>query len=411
MNSVFNENKSQSTIMASKSESMPSSKEELVAYASFDDMELPEKLMRGVYAYGFEQPSKIQQLAIVPMKRHNDIIAQSQSGTGKTGSFAIGSLACIDTTICMPQILVLSPTRELAQQTFNVFGSVSQYMGVKSLLATGGNHVRSDMKTIHEGVHYVVGTPGRIYDLLKKEELDIREIRYIILDEADQLLEDLFAEQIRYILKFNFPEQTRMALFSATLSPNVIELAEKFLIDPVRILINKEDVSLAGIKQYYVQLEREEWKYDVLMDLYQRLNINQAIIYVNTRKAAEMLSMRLRDNGYTIECIHGEMEIFERKKRMSDFRSGNARILISTDLLARGIDVQQVSLIVNYDMPYQHENYIHRIGRCGRYGRRGLAINLVSRSSEIAMKEEIEQYYSIKIEELPENIEGLNSFM
>lgn len=389
----------------------PSTRGEVIEYSTFDDMQLPEKLLRGIYAYGFEHPSKIQKLAIVPMRNHNDIIAQSQSGTGKTGSFAIGSLSCVDSSISSPQILVISPTRELAHQTHSVFGALSNFMGLKSLLATGGNHVRADIKTLHEGVHYVVGTPGRVYDLLKKGELSIHEIKYIILDEADQLLEDLFAEQIRYILKFNFPSETRMALFSATLSPNVVELSEKILIDPVRILINKDEVSLAGIKQFYVQLEREEWKYDVLMDLYQRLSINQAIIYVNTRKTAEILCSRLKENGYTIEYIHGEMDVHERKKKMQDFRAGSARILISTDLLARGIDVQQVSLIVNYDMPYQHENYIHRIGRCGRYGRRGLAINLLAKGSDVGMKEEIEKYYSIKIDELTDNIEGLSKFM
>lgn len=379
---------------------------EVTNYESFDDMHLSDNLYRGIYAYGFEKPSKIQQTAIIPMKEGRDIIAQSQSGTGKTGAFVIGSLSRVDEKINAPQVIVLSPTRELAQQTCSVVTAIGQYMNIKTLSATGGNQVRADIQALKNGAQYIVGTPGRVYDLIRRGMLCLDNIRYVILDEADQLLEDLFQEQLKFILKFNFPNSARLALFSATMSPAVIDVAETFLDKPVKILIPAENVTLDGISQYCVYLDKEEWKYDVLMDLYQHFSINQAIIYVNTRHNAEWLANRMKESSFTIECIHGEMDVNERRKRMDDFRRGSARVLISTDLLARGIDVQQISIVVNFEMPYQHENYIHRIGRSGRYGRKGLAINLISQN-EMKIKSEIEKYYSTRIEELPSRVEDL----
>ena len=409
MNNQLNENKFEDEIMDNSTQlkSTMDKHTGLPVYESFDTMQLNDNLCRGIYAYGFEKPSKIQQVAIMPMKGHNDIIAQSQSGTGKTGAFVIGALTCVDVSIMAPQVIVLCPTRELAQQTGAVTTSIGHYLKINVLVATGGNQVRADTQALKSGAQFIVGTPGRIYDLIRRGFLNLDNIQYIILDEADQLLEDLFAEQIKFILKFKFPETARMALFSATMPPAVIEVADTFLSDPVRVLIPTEEITLEGIKQFCVLLEREEWKYEVLMDLYQRLSINQAIIYVNTRHNAEWLAKRMRDSSFTIECIHGEMEVDERKRRMDDFRKGASRILISTDLLARGIDIQQISIVINYEMPHQHENYIHRIGRSGRYGRRGIAINLISQN-EMRLKSEIEKYYSTVINDLPSDIETLS---
>jgi translation initiation factor 4A len=232
-------------------------------------------------------------------------------------------------------------------------------------------------------------------------------MKYIILDEADQMLEDLFEEQIKCILSFKFPSTTRIALFSATISSEVIEISDKFLDNPIRILLPADQVTLSGIKQYYVNVEREDWKFEVLTDIYQHLAINQALIYVNKRQKAEWLAKQLSAQGFTLEYIHGEMEVSERKKRMEDFRSGAVRVLISTDLLARGIDVQQVSLVVNYELPIQRENYVHRIGRSGRYGKKGVAINLVC-GEEVNTMKEIEKHYSTVINELPEDLSVLN---
>ncbi len=381
--------------------------DELRMYGSFDEMGLSDELTRGIYAYGFENPSKIQQIAIVPMSKHIDILAQSQSGTGKTGAFTIGSLSVVDTSIKFPQVLVICPTRELSQQTERVARALGNYMGLKVLSATGGNQLRSDITALKAGAQFIVGTPGRIFDLIRRGDLSIEHVKYVILDEADQMLEDLFAEQIKAILDNKFPSTTRLALFSATMPQNVLEVAENYLNNPVRILLPPDEVTLDGIKQYYVGLEREEWKLPVLLDLYQQIAVNQALIYVNKRQKAEWLAKQLSAQGFTLEYIHGEMEVGERKKRMEDFRSGQVRVLISTDLLARGIDVQQVSLVVNYELPVQRENYVHRIGRSGRYGKKGVAINLVY-GDELNTLKEIENHYSTTIQELPEDLGSLS---
>ena len=376
-------------------------------YETFDEMNLSDPLTRGIYTYGFELPSKIQQLAIVPMSQQTDILAQSQSGTGKTGAFTIGALSTVDSTLKAPQVLVICPTRELSQQTERVAQAIGSYMNLKVLSATGGNQIRADVTALKGGAQFIVGTPGRIFDLICRGELNVENIRYVILDEADQLLEDLFADQINSILNSKFPSMTRLALFSATMPKNVLEVAENYLSNPVRILLPPDEVTLEGIKQYYVQLEREDWKLPVLLDLYQQITVNQALIYVNKRQKAEWLAKQLSSHGFTLEFIHGEMEVAERKKRMEDFRSGMTRVLISTDLLARGIDVQQVSLVINYEMPIQRENYVHRIGRSGRYGKKGSAINLIC-GDEINAVKEIESHYSTTIMELPEDLSALS---
>ena len=378
----------------------------LTAYDSFDDMGLSEDLARGIYSFGFERPSKIQTFAIVPMREHRDILAQSQSGTGKTGAFVIGSLSCVDKSLQAPQVLVLSPTRELAQQTEKVAHTLGHYMGLKTLCATGGNQLRADSQAFRDGAQFIVGTPGRVYDLIRRGDFSIENIRVVILDEADQMLEDLFAEQVKCILDFKFPSTTQLALFSATMPTDVLELAEKFLSNPVRILLPPDEVTLKGILQFHVPLEREDWKFDVLLDLYQHLKINQAFIYVNKRQKAEMLAKRMTEAGFTLECIHGDMNVADRKKRMEDFRSGTVRVLISTDLLARGIDVQQVSVVINYELPSNRENYIHRIGRSGRFARKGLAINLVT-MDELPLLQDIEMFYSTTIPVLPENMASI----
>jgi len=320
--------------------SEPIQDDALKMYDSFDDMSLDDNLLRGIYSYGFESPSKIQQLAIVPMSKHTDILAQAQSGTGKTGAFTIGSLSVVDPTIKAPQVIVICPTRELSQQTQRVAQSLGEHMGLKTLSATGGNQLRGDINTLKSGAQFIVGTPGRIYDLIRRGDLTLDHIRYVILDEADQMLEDLFAEQIKTILSNRFPNSTRLALFSATMPPNVLEIAETYLSNPIRILLPPDEVTLDGIKQFYVNLEREDWKLPVLLDLYQQITVNQCLIYVNKRQKAEWLAKQLATQGFTLEYIHGEMEVAERKKRMDDFRMGSVRVLISTDLLARGIDVQ-----------------------------------------------------------------------
>jgi translation initiation factor 4A len=373
------------------------------AYTSFDEMGLPDNLLRGIYGYGFEKPSQIQEKAIVPIKDGIDILAQAQSGTGKTGTFTIGSLCRVDPSLKRVQVLVLVPVRELAQQIEKVVKAISSHMGISVYSATGGTPLREDIRALEKGCQYLIGTPGRIYDLINRNVLARDQVRVLIMDEADQMLEDRFKEQVRCILEKGFPKETQVALFSATMPEEVIEVADNILRNPVRILINPEDVPLDGIKQYIVELEREEFKYEVLCDLYQQLNINQALIYCNKRQRAEWLAEKMSTQGFPLSFIHGEMEVEERKRRMNDFIRGSVRVMICTDMLSRGIDVQQVSLVINYELPTQRESYIHRIGRSGRFGRKGVTINLVC-PDELRQKDEIEKYYSIKIEPLPNDL-------
>jgi translation initiation factor 4A len=231
-------------------------------------------------------------------------------------------------------------------------------------------------------------------------------VKVLILDEADQMLEDKFHEQVMEILDLGFPNTTQVALFSATMPQEVLEVATRLLRDPVKILIPPEEVTLDGIRQYMVELPKEEWKIEALIDIYSQLNINQAMIYCNKRQRVEWLTEKLQGQGFPVNYIHGEMEVSERKRRMNDFRSGSTRVLISTDLLARGIDVQQVSLVINYELPTNQENYIHRIGRSGRFGRKGVAINMIG-PDEMEMKSQIEKYYSTKILPLPDNLSSV----
>ncbi len=391
-----------------KNDTMNSTQVEL--YETFDAMAIPENLLRGIYSYGFERPSAIQQKAIKPISVGTDVLAQAQSGTGKTGAFCIGSMSRIDVSIRAPQVLVLTPTRELAQQIETVANGLSSNMGISVYCAVGGTELSQDLRALDKGVHFIIGTPGRIYDLMNRKAisgggpaLSRNNIRVLILDEADQMLEDKFHEQVMCILDKGFPASTQVALFSATMPTQVIDVAERLLRNPVKILIPPEEVTLDGIKQYMIDLPKEEWKIEALLDIYSQLNINQAMIYCNKRQRVEWLAEKLQSQGFPISYIHGEMEVGERKRRMASFRNGEVRVLISTDLLARGIDVQQVSLVINYELPSNQENYIHRIGRSGRFGRKGVAINLIG-PDEVQMKKDIETHYSTHMEALPDDL-------
>lgn len=376
---------------------------DLKVYDTFESMGLPENLLRGIFAHGFERPSDIQTKAIVPIREGRDVLAQARSGTGKTATFCIGSMCRIDPAVKRLQVLVMVHTRELAQQIKTVATALGEHMGVTAYAATGGTPIRDDLRAIERGVHFVVGTPGRIYDLMNRRALTREQIRVLILDEADQMLEDRFKEQVLCILELGFPTTCQVALFSATMPEAVVEVANQLLRNPVRILVPPEEVTLDGIKQFFVALDKEEWKYDVLADLYKQLTINQALIYCNKRQKAEWLAEKMNGEGFPLSFIHGEMDPEERSKRMKDFRSGNVRVMISTDLLARGIDVQQVSLVINFELPPQRENYIHRIGRSGRFGRKGIAINIIGPEEQKALKE-IETHYGTTISPLPEDL-------
>jgi len=372
---------------------------------SFDDMNLREDLLRGIYAYGFEKPSAIQQRAIVPCISGRDVIAQAQSGTGKTATFSVSILEKIDLNKTKCQALVLAPTRELAQQIQKVVLALGDYMKIICHACIGGTHVRDDIRKLEAGLHVVVGTPGRVYDMINRRAFDPSAIKMFVLDEADEMLSRGFKDQIYDVFRF-MPTDTQVVLLSATMPQDVLEVTQRFMRDPVRILVKKEELTLEGIHQFYVQIEREDWKLDTLCDLYETLTITQAVIFCNTRRKVDWLTEKMHGRDFTVSAMHGEMSQQERDVIMKEFRTGSSRVLITTDLLARGIDVQQVSLVINYDLPANRENYIHRIGRGGRFGRKGVAINFITAEDDRTLKD-IEQFYNTTIEEMPMNVADL----
>lgn len=362
---------------------------------SFEDMELQENLLRGVYAYGFEKPSAIQQRGIVPFVKGYDVIQQAQSGTGKTATFCAGILQQLDFNLLECQGLVLGPTRELAQQIEKVMKSLGDYLGVRCHACVGGTSVREDQRVLQQGVHVVVGTPGRVFDMLRRRALRPDFIRVFVLDEADEMLSRGFKDQIYDIFQL-LPEQLQVGVFSATMPPEALEITRKFMNKPVRILVKRDELTLEGIKQFYVNVDEEDYKLDVLKDLYETLAITQSVIFCNTRRKVDWLTDRMRSNEHTVSATHGDMNQNERDVIMREFRSGSSRVLITTDLLARGIDVQQVSLVINYDLPNQPEAYLHRIGRSGRFGRKGVSINFVIRDDQHLLSD-IQRFYNTVI--------------
>lgn len=372
---------------------------------SFDGMDLREDLLRGIYAYGFEKPSAIQQRAVKPVLLGHDVIAQAQSGTGKTATFTISILQKIDVSLKETQALILAPTRELAQQIVKVIIAIGDYMTVQVHACVGGTAVRDDIRTLQQGVHVVVGTPGRVGDMINRRALRTDEVKLFVLDEADEMLSRGFKDQIYEVFRF-LPEKVQVALFSATMPLDVLEVTQRFMREPIRILVKRDELTLEGIKQFFVAIDREEWKFDTLCDLYETLTITQAIIYCNTRRKVDWLTEKMQSKDFTVSAMHGDMEQRERDIIMREFRSGSSRVLITTDLLARGIDVQQVSLVINYDLPTNRENYIHRIGRSGRFGRKGVAINFLTHN-DVRYLRDIEQFYNTQIEEMPMNVADL----
>lgn len=371
----------------------------------FDDMNLKETLLRGIYAYGFEKPSAIQQRAIMPCIKGKDVIAQAQSGTGKTATFVISILQQMEMDDRECQALVLAPTRELAQQIHKVVIALGDYMDLQCHACTGGGSVKEDFRKLEQGQHVVVGTPGRVLDMINRRALNPRKIKIFVLDEADEMLSRGFKDQIYDVFR-KLPSNTQVILLSATMPDDVLEVTKRFMRDPIRILVKKEELTLEGIKQFYVQVEKEEWKLETLCDLYETLTITQAVIFVNTRRKVDWLMEKMHDRDFTVSAIHGDMEQKERDVIMREFRTGSSRVLITTDLLARGIDVQQVSLVINYDLPANRENYIHRIGRGGRFGRKGVAINFVT-VDDVRIMKDIEQFYHTQVDEMPMNVADL----
>ena len=369
----------------------------------WEDCVKNEKLLRGIYAYGFEIPSPIQAKAIYPITCKRDIIAQAQSGTGKTGAFTIGSLSLIDTTLNKTQAILLAPTHELASQTTVVCASISSHMDLCVKKFVGGTPVTDDRRSIDEqNPHVVIGCPGRIFDLIRRGFLDVRNVKMFVVDEADEMLSKGFQEQIQSIFQW-LPNDVQVGIFSATLTREVMELTPKFMRDPVEITMTADKLTLEGIRQYYIACDYDDDKFESLKKLFKMISVNQCIIYCNSVNRVSQLCQAMHSEGFAVDCIHRNMSKVEREEAFRSFRSGQTRFLVSSNITARGIDVQQVSVVINFDITPDPHTYLHRIGRSGRWGRKGTAINFITQRDTRIMRD-IENYYSIRIEPLPENV-------
>lgn len=374
---------------------------------NWDDLDINKDILRGIYAYGFEKPSPIQKKAIKPIMEKRDLIAQAQSGTGKTGTFSIGALSLVDVNDKTTQVLILSPTRELSKQTASVITSIGSMMsGLTVQTIVGGTSINEDSYTLKNNTpHVITGCPGRIYDMIRRGHIHSKTIKLVILDEADEMLSSGFKEQVYNIFQY-FTNDIQVALFSATLPDYIYNITNKFMRNPVKISVKTEQLTLEGISQYYVAIEDDRQKYATLKDLYSVISMSQCIIYCNSVKRVADLYDAMVEDGFPVCRIHSGMDKMERNAAFSEFRTGKYRVLISSNVTSRGIDIQQVSVVINFDVPKCVRNYLHRIGRSGRWGRKGIGINLITRRDIIIMKD-IEAHYSCQISELPADFDTL----
>lgn len=421
---------------------------QITTYKTFDDMPIftgkdGMRLLQGILLVAkFVNPSPIQQRAIVPLAEGNDIIAQSQSGTGKTGTFVIGTISRIDHSDKKPQAIIVAHTHELAEQIGIVISEIGAKCGTIPCVCVGGQdrNVIDNMRAIGRGCHVLVGTPGRLKDLIRRKAFKLSNIKIIVLDEADKLLSKNFRREVGDIMESIDKARNaatlrlQIGIFSATFPESIVQLAMDITQDPIITLIPQEEITLKDIKQYKIEAGEGErihnsfnFKADLIVKINQVKTIPQSIIYVNNISSAERLHDYLDRNGMITEVIHGKVPTGRRHQIIKDFRTGNSsRILISTDLLARGFDSQYVMLVINFDLPRvlrevddedgvckiivdeeRISEYIHRIGRSGRFNRKGVALNFVTNSYEKTWLETIESFYEVTCEDLPEELDEI----
>lgn len=402
----FPEKKSTDTFTGQKSPADKAVKDgELPAFTSFEDMGLRENLLHGVFAFGFESPSAVQMRAIVPWASGKDVLVQAQSGTGKTATFLLGLLQQIDVKSSDLQAIVLAPTRELAEQIAGIASDLGTFDAVRVRACVGGKRLADDLSAFRRReVQIVVATPGRLLHLIRESAIDPATVGHIAIDEADQMLDLGFDEDVRAL--FNaLPKDAQAGFFSATMPDEMVRLADTILKqDKISVRVATEKLSLSGISQFYVYLERDDWKLETLSDLYETISVSQSVIFVNSRRRCEEVAEYLTSEDHSVAMIHGDMSPRDRTLTMRDFRNGSARVLIATDVLARGVDVHGVSCVINFELPPRDaETYLHRIGRSGRFGRKGIAINLVSPRDANKLRQ-LEQYFHLAISEMPGDI-------
>jgi len=377
-------------------------------FENWDDLNLNQNILRGIFAYGFEKPSPIQKKAIKPIIEGKDIIAQAQSGTGKTATFSIGALQLLNLKNNNTQVLILSPTRELALQTSKVISSIGNFIcELKISTVFGGSTLEETSSFYSKNTpHIICGCPGRVYDLLRRKKIYPKNIKILILDEADEMLSSGFKEQVYNIFQY-LNNDVQVGLFSATLPDEINLITEKIMRNPVKINVKKEQLTLEGISQYFIAVDDDRQKYNTLKDLFSFISLSNTIIYCNSIKRVQELYEAMRTDEFPVSYIHSNMEKLEREKSFNNFKSGISRVLISSNITARGIDIHQVSVVINFDLPNCVHTYLHRIGRSGRWGRKGVGINFITRR-DISLMKNIENHYSTQIMEMPADLNFLN---
>jgi ATP-dependent RNA helicase DeaD len=342
----------------------------------FEELGLQPQFVQAIDALGFDQPTPIQQAAIPPLLNGRNVLGQAQTGTGKTAAFALPMLQGIQPGQKKPQALVLTPTRELAIQVTEATTQLASSSPLRILAVYGGQSYRIQTRQLDHGVDVVVGTPGRLLDLIRQEALDLSHVRFLAIDEADELLEMGFIEDVEAILQ-EIPAERQIALFSATLPPAIRKLADRYLTDPERITIDPTRVTVAETEQRYI-LAPEEKKQTVLTRLLEVEEISSALIFTRTKAGAQELSDELNRRGIPAGALHGDLDQGSREAILNRFRQHSVTLLVATDVAARGLDIENVSHVINFDAPSDAEDYVHRIGRTGRAGRKGVAITFVT---------------------------------
>jgi translation initiation factor 4A len=368
---------------------------------SWDELEIEPKILRGIFSCGFEKPSPIQQRAIKPVIQGRDVIAQAQSGTGKTATFTIGALQRVNIAESTTQVLILSPTRELSTQTAKVVSNLGSFMnGLKVQTLFGGSSIEEGSSFSNKNIpHIICGCPGRVNDMMRRDRISSKTIKLIILDEADEMLSAGFKEQVYSIFQY-LNSDVQVCLFSATLPDGINNIVEKIMRNPIRICVKREQLTLEGISQYYIAINDDREKYLTVKNIFSFITLSHTIIYCNSIKRVQDLYEAMCEDGFPVCRIHSNMDKSERDKAFNDFRNGTSRVLISSNVTARGIDIQQVSFVINFDLPKCVHTYLHRIGRSGRWGRKGVGINFITRRDVTQIKT-IEQHYSTQISEIP----------
>ncbi|KAI9271362.1 ATP-dependent RNA helicase DHH1 [Sporodiniella umbellata] len=363
----------------------------------FEDYFLKRELLMGIFEAGFERPSPIQEEAIPLALAGRDILARAKNGTGKTAAFVIPTLEKINNTLPKIQALILVPTRELALQTSQVCKTLGKHLNIQVMVTTGGTTLKDDIMRLNETVHVVVGTPGRILDLASKGVADFSTASTFVMDEADKLLSPEFTPVIEQLLSY-FPDGRQIMLFSATFPMVVKDFKEKYLARPYEINL-MDELTLRGVTQYYAFVE-EKQKVHCLNTLFSKLQINQSIIFCNSTNRVELLAKKITELGYSCFYSHARMLQSHRNRVFHDFRNGVCRNLVCSDLLTRGIDIQAVNVVINFDFPKNAETYLHRIGRSGRFGHLGLAINLITYEDRFNLYK-IERELGTEIQPIP----------